>query len=61
MLFPIENKGVKEEPSSSILLMNGKEPFKEEEDSLYCSLRIGDNSISPEMNFESSRAYEEMM
>ena len=29
MLFPIDDKGFKEEVSSSILLMSGKEPLKE--------------------------------
>jgi hypothetical protein len=32
MLLPLEDKGVKEEASSSILLMSGKELLKEEED-----------------------------
>jgi hypothetical protein len=31
MLFPIEDNEVKEEASSNILLMSGKEPLKEEE------------------------------
>jgi hypothetical protein len=61
MLFPIEDKGVKEEASLSILLMSGKEPLKEEEDHQWCSLRIGYINIPLEINFESAHTYEKMM
>jgi hypothetical protein len=61
MLFPIEDKEVKEEASSSILLMSGKEPLKEEENPQYCNLRIGEINISLKMNFTYAHACEEVM
>jgi hypothetical protein len=59
MLFPIEDKGVKEEASSRILLMSGKEPLKEEEDPQCCSLRIGEIGISLRMSFTGAHTCED--
>jgi hypothetical protein len=61
MLFPLEGKGVKEKASSSILLMGGKEPLKEEEDPQFCSLRMGEIIISHGMSFTGAHTHEEVM